>query len=142
MPVIPSEGGLYAWWGPAALLPDSPGPGHPTSPDWRLIYIGNGVDLHKRLVRTHLRERSGQSAVRRVLAAVVSPSEGWGAVQGPSWVQVAETDEARVTGWMRKHLAITWTVTPEHADVERAVIALMQPPLNHRHNRSHRRTRR
>lgn len=137
LPDMPRAGGLYAWWSPVALLPGVPGPVHPSEPDWRLLYVGEGVNLHHRIMRTHLAERSGQSALRRVLAAVLSEREGWTAVQGARRVQVAPEHEGSLTTWMTGHLGLTWALTAAHATLEREVIAAIHPPLNHRHNRAH-----
>ncbi|MFL1596228.1 hypothetical protein NQ854_25385 [Rhodococcus ruber] len=45
------------------------------------------------------------------------------------WVLLPE-DEVRLTGWMRTHLRLSWYEHPTPRQVEPAVVAAWEPPLN------------
>lgn len=80
---VPAEPGLYAWWGPAGAIPGITGPAHLSS-DLELLYVGiarsgqaSRSTLRSRVVGNHIRGTTGQSTLRRSLAALLSEREGW-----------------------------------------------------------------
>ena len=139
---LPREAGLYAWWGPAGVIPGVTGPEHPTA-DLELLYVGiagsgpsSKSTLRSRVVGNHIRGTTGQSTLRRSLAALLSEGEGWRSTWTTRPVLVAE-DEQRLSQWMAATLRLTWAPHPEPWTVEAAVIEQLQPPLNQADNRSH-----
>lgn len=136
-PRIPSGPGLYGWWGEPGLLPPVTGTPHPTNPSLRLYYLGIGGDLHERMVKRHVRGGCGASTLRRSLAGLLQPEQGYRTRWTATRVVLVPEDERRLTAWIRDHLHVTWV---EHADpdgVEPAVIRAMTPPLNIDHNQGH-----
>ncbi|MFI1563822.1 GIY-YIG nuclease family protein [Streptomyces sp. NPDC020490] len=125
---LPRTAGLYAWWAAPSVLPSFPGPANLADPNRRLLYLGKATRLRSRVASNHLR-RSGSSTLRRTLAGLLMPTEGYWTAWTDRVVLVPE-DEERLSEWMRRHLALTWT---EHADplaVEGELISRLRPPLN------------
>ena len=138
----PAEPGLYAWWTVPGAVPGITGPRHPSA-GFELLYVGiagNGPasrsTLRSRLLRNHIRGTTGQSTLRRALAALLAEREGWRSrwTTRPVLVRV---DDDRLSVWMHDNLRVSWAVHPEPWTVERAVIEELQPPLNQAGNRAH-----
>lgn len=124
---LPATAGLYAWWAPPDVL--APSPGRPTRamPDSEL-YLGKAGRLRSRIASNHLRD-SGRSTLRRTLAGLLVPTEGYRTTWTDRVVLIPE-DEQRLTHWMHQHLTLTWS---EHADpvlLEKELISQLHPPLN------------
>lgn len=125
---LPRTAGLYAWWAPPSVLPSFPGPVNPADPGRRLLYLGKATRLRSRITSNHLR-RSGSSTLRRTLAGLLMPTEGYRTVRTDRVVLVPE-DEERLTAWMHEHLTLTWAEHPDPLPVERELISRLNPPLN------------
>jgi hypothetical protein len=139
---VPIEPGLYAWWAPAGAIPGVAGPAHPTDA-LELLYVGiarsgpaSKSTLRSRVVGNHIRGTTGQSTLRRSLAALLSEREGWRSRWTTRPVLISE-DELRLSEWMGGTLRLTWAACPEPWTVEAAVIEQLQPPLNQADNRAH-----
>jgi len=120
--------GVYAWWAAPGVFPDLPGRLHDSDPTLRLLYLGRATSLRGRIVRNHLR-RSGSSTLRRTLAGLLLPSEGY----RTTWtdrVVLCPDDELRLTAWMRANLRLTWAEDPRPEDIESDLIRRLRPPLN------------
>jgi len=122
--------GVYAWWAVASALPDFPGRPNEADPGLRLLYVGRAANLRGRILRTHLR-RSGDSVLRRTLAGLLMPSEGYRTTWRNGVVLIPE-DEVRLTAWMRRGLRLTWVEHPHPEDVEADLVWALNPPLNTR----------
>jgi hypothetical protein len=127
--VLPRGPGVYAWWGGRSVLPDFPGLVNPAVPALRLLYAGRAVSLRGRILRTHLR-RTADSALRRTLAGLLMPTEGYRTVRKGGAVVLVPEDEERLTAWMRRGLRLTWAEHPYPEDVEPELLARLDPPLN------------
>ncbi len=115
---------------------------HPDE-DLQLLYVGiarsgptSKGTLRSRVVGNHIRGTTGQSTLRRSLAALLSEREGWRSRWTTRPVLVAE-DEVRLSQWMAQVLRLTWATHPEPWTVEAAIIEQLQPPLNQAANRDH-----
>ena len=73
----PKTPGLYAWWMTPGALPGIAGPRHPSSDAGELAYVGLASDLRRRVGGNHIGGRTGQSTLRRGLAALLLTSEGF-----------------------------------------------------------------
>ncbi|MFF3056397.1 GIY-YIG nuclease family protein [Streptomyces sp. NPDC057909] len=125
---LPKSAGLYAWWATEDVLPGFPGPANSTDSERRLLYLGKATRLRTRIVSNHM-QRSGSSTLRRTLAGLLMPTEGYRTIWSDRVILITE-DEQRLTDWMHRHLALTWA---EHSDpqaVEGALISRLKPPLN------------
>ncbi|MFC6567099.1 GIY-YIG nuclease family protein [Actinoplanes utahensis] len=120
--------GVYAWWAAPAVFPDLPGLPNEKVPSLRLLYLGRATNLRGRILRNHLR-RSGSSTLRRTLAGLLLPDEGYRTHWTDRVVLVPE-DEARLTRWMYGHLRLTWAEEPEPVAVEAELVRRLHPPLN------------
>ncbi|MGY1885077.1 GIY-YIG nuclease family protein [Blastococcus sp. SYSU DS0753] len=98
---IPRGSGLYAWWARATTLPGVSGPAHPGVEGPELLYIGLARDLRARVVGNHFRGPTGSSTLRRVLVALLMPSEGYTTRWTTDRVVPVDADEARLSEWMR-----------------------------------------
>ncbi|MFC9465690.1 GIY-YIG nuclease family protein [Streptomyces coelicoflavus] len=125
---LPRTAGLYAWWAPPSTLPSFPGPVNPADPGRRLLYLGKATRLRTRVTSNHLR-RSGSSTLRRTLAGLLMPTEGYRTVRTDRVILVPE-DEERLTAWMHEHLSLTWAEHPDPHSAERELITRLHPPLN------------
>jgi len=120
--------GVYAWWAFPTVLPQLPGLTNDHDRHLRLLYVGQASNLRGRILKTHLR-RSGNSALRRSLAGLLMPSEGYRTVWKDGVVLVPE-DELRLTAWMRNSLRLTWAEYPEPEEVESDLVERFEPSLN------------
>ena len=114
--------------GRAAVFPDLPGPTSPTDPTVRLLYVGRATSLRGRIVRNHLR-RSANSTLRRTLAGLLMPSEGY-RTMWTDRVVLSPEDERRLTAWMHAHLRLTWAEDRIRRSLENEIIHRLRPPLN------------
>lgn len=120
--------GVYAWWAPPSVFPDLPGHIQPNDGSLRLLYLGRATSLRGRIVRNHLR-RSGSSTLRRTLAGLLMPTEGY-RTEWTDRVVLCREDEERLTRWMRANLFVTWAADPCPEEIEADLIRRMRPPLN------------
>jgi hypothetical protein len=128
---VPASSGLYAWWAPPAVFEGLPGPAHPHTADFRLLYVGIAANLRRRSLRDHLR-RSGRSTLRRTLAGLMLDTDGY-QTHRTDRVVLVPGDEVRLTAWMQTHLLVSWFPHPAPRDVEAAVIERWAPPLHVTH---------
>jgi hypothetical protein len=134
---LPRAAGLYAWWAPLGLLPGVSGPVHPSTDGCELLYIGLARNLRTRVGKNHFRGPTGSSTLRRALVALLMPSMGYTTRWTTDRVVPIDTDEKRLSAWMREHLRVTWAQHPDPDAVEAAVIKNLGPPLNQSHNKAH-----
>lgn len=139
---VPASPGLYAWWVPTGAVPGIAGPPHPGA-DLEMLYVGiapnraaSRATLRSRVVGNHIRGRTGQSTLRRSLAALLSESQGWRA-RWTSRPVLVDDDERRLSTWMGENLRLTWAVSGEPWAIEGAVIEQLTPPLNQADNSGH-----
>jgi excinuclease UvrABC nuclease subunit len=125
---LPRGGGVYAWWAAPTVFPDLPGLDHPDDPVLRLLYLGRATSLRGRITRNHLR-KSGNSTLRRTLAGLLMPTEGYRTVWTDR-VVLSPEDERRLTAWMHEHLRLTWAEDPAPGEIEAELIRRLTPPLN------------
>lgn len=140
--LVPDEPGLYAWWSRPNALPGIAGPAHPDG-EHELLYVGlarsglsSGATLRSRVVGNHIRGTTGQSTLRRALAALLHEQEGWRSTFTDRPLLVRD-DEQRLTAWMQDNLALSWVVHEQPWTVEADVIGELTPPLNQSANSSH-----
>ena len=125
---LPRGGGFYAWWAAPGVFPDLPSLNHPDDATLRLLYVGRATSLRGRITRNHLR-KSGNSTLRRTLAGLLMPTEGYRTVWTDRVVLRPE-DERRLTDWMREHLRLTWAEDVAPEEIEADLIWRLTPPLN------------
>ncbi|SNR56218.1 hypothetical protein SAMN06272737_112143 [Blastococcus mobilis] len=139
---VPTEPGVYAWWSLPGALPGITGPCHPDG-EHELIYVGiarsgpsSVATLRSRVLGNHVRGTTGQSTLRRSLAALLFEQRNWRSRFTDRPLLVPD-DELRLDDWMQQHLALTWAVHEEPWTMEAQVIAELTPPLNQSANSSH-----
>ncbi len=120
--------GVYAWWAYPTVFPELPGLTNEHDRHLRLMYVGRAVNLRGRILKTHLR-RSGSSSLRRTLAGLLMPTEGYRTMWADGVVLVPE-DELRLTAWMRRSLRLTWAEHPYPEDIEGDLVTRFEPALN------------
>jgi hypothetical protein len=120
--------GVYAWWAAPDVFPDLPGRAHDSDATVRLLYIGRATSLRGRILRNHLR-RSGSSMLRRTLAGLLMPTQGY-RTMWTDQVVLCPDDEVRLTAWMHANLRITWAEDPKPEDIEPEIVRRWRPPLN------------
>ncbi|MEU2349849.1 GIY-YIG nuclease family protein [Modestobacter sp. NPDC049651] len=139
---VPAEPGLYAWWASFGAVPGISGPRHPVA-DVQLLYVGiapnsaaSKATLRSRVVGDHIRGTTGESTLRRSLAALLSEQQGWRS-RWTSRPVLVNRDELRLSEWMGERLRLSWAVHPEPWTLEAAVIAELEPPLNQADDSAH-----
>lgn len=125
---LPTAAGVYAWWAPPEILASFPGSANTGDAGRRLLYLGKASRLRSRVVSNHLRD-SGRSTLRRTLAGLLMPTEGYRTVWTDRVVLTPE-DEQRLTHWMHQHLTLTWSEHPDPVPLEKELISHLYPPLN------------
>ncbi|WP_155055739.1 GIY-YIG nuclease family protein [Streptomyces blattellae] len=125
---LPTTAGVYAWWAPPEVLTSFLGPVNSGDAGLRLLYLGKAGRLRSRVASNHLRD-SGRSTLRRTLAGLLMPAEGYRTTWTDRVVLVPE-DEQRLTRWMHHHLTLTWTEHPDPVPLEKELISRLRPPLN------------
>ncbi|MEU8862115.1 GIY-YIG nuclease family protein [Streptomyces umbrinus] len=125
---LPRTAGLYAWWAPPSVLAAFSGPTNSGDPGRRLLYLGKATRLRTRIAGNHLR-LSGGSTLRRTLAGLLMPTEGYRTTWTDRVILVPD-DERRLTEWMHRHLTLTWAEHPDPVPLETALISSLCPPLN------------
>ena len=56
--------------------------------------------------------------------------EGWQPTSAGSRVRLTKSDNAELSRWQERHLALRWTMHPSPRSIEPLVIEGMSPPLN------------
>ncbi|QOV33853.1 GIY-YIG nuclease family protein [Streptomyces ferrugineus] len=125
---LPTTAGLYAWWAPPEVLAPFHGPADSGDGGRRLLYLGKAKRLRSRIASNHLRD-SGRSTLRRTLAGLLIDTQGYRTTWTDRVVLVPE-DEQRLTDWMHRNLALTWSEHPDPVPLETALISRLRPPLN------------
>jgi hypothetical protein len=139
LPELPPKPGLYAIYGvEAAWVQLRLGEPRPEA----ALYVGKAEDsLLARDLDYHFGDgRTGSSTVRRSFAALLREQLMLSAIpRNPTKpghfanYGLAPTDDAKLTAWMRRHLQIAvwpWNGTRSLADIERAILQQLNPPLN------------
>ncbi|GAA1625261.1 GIY-YIG nuclease family protein [Catellatospora bangladeshensis] len=133
---VPSAVGMYAWWAAPTVFTNLPGPTNGNDPAVRLLYLGiaerKGGGLRTRVIREHL-ARSRRSTLRRTLAGLLMPTEGYRTTWADGHVVLVPDDEQRLTTWMHANLRLTWFRGEDPEQHEQILIDSLEPPLNVKH---------
>ncbi len=135
--------GVYAWWFDPAL-PLVPRDGCLRMGLHDMLYVGIAppsrsgegsrrlTPIKQRLLRNHLRGSIRRSTLRQSLAAILAEQMGFGFCRDASGKsRMRPEDEARLTGWMNTHAAVTFIHTDDPSGLEEALIRNGPPlPLN------------
>ncbi|WP_261554732.1 MFS transporter [Frankia tisae] len=134
---VPGEPGLYAWWATPGVLPGVPAAAHP-SMSLGLLYVGiAGTSLRQRIVRQHLAANTGSSTFRFTLASHLLAEGGLTPFRKGGKVLLPPAQLAWLRHWQVSYLHVSWVARPDPTEVEAAVIAAMEPPLNGDDNANH-----
>jgi len=134
---VPDEPGLYAWWAVPGALPGVPTAAHP-SLSLGLVYVGiASTSLRQRIVRQHLAANTGSSTFRLTLASHLLVEGGLTPYRKGKKVLLPRGQLDWLLGWQVSHLYVSWVARQDPAEVEAAVIAAMEPPLNGDDNEGH-----
>jgi len=141
---LPAKPGFYAWWIEREGIKRVPHHAHPTRPGLGLLYVGisptrpgsSGL-IRSRVIGQHVRGNTSSSTFRFVLASLLIDELALRPRATTKKVVLGAADNARLRQWQFEHLHITWCVRERPWEVERGVIALLQPPLNSAANQEH-----
>lgn len=141
---LPAKPGFYAWWMDERTIPALPRHPHSLRLDLSLLYVGisptrassSGL-IRSRVINQHVRGNTSSSTFRFVLASLLLDELELKPRATIKKVVLDADDNARLRQWQFDHLSITWCARPSPWEVEDAVIALMQPPLNSAANQTH-----
>jgi GIY-YIG catalytic domain-containing protein len=136
--------GFYAWWVEAGTIPGVPHHPHPAKPDLGLLYVGispkrpssSGL-IRSRVINQHVKGSTSSSTFRFVLASLLLDELALRPGATIKKVVLDPDDNARLCRWQFDHTSLTWCERPRPWEIEDAVIALMQPPLNSAANEHH-----
>jgi hypothetical protein len=132
--------GLYSWWadeGGLAMLSESLGGSLPS-----LIYVGQAgatssrsktqrmTTLYSRIKGNHLTGNISSSTFRQTLSAILRDPLNLGVTTSG---RLDRESNQRVSAWMREHLQLVifpWEARDNLIELEEAVLATLDPPLN------------
>jgi len=141
---LPAVPGFYAWWVDRSSIVSLPHHPHPSAPDLDLLYVGispkrasSSGTVRSRVIDQHVRGNISSSTLRFALAAFLMGELKLNPRATRKKVTLDRDGNARLREWQFAHLALTWCARDQPWEVEDAVIALMQPPLNCAANESH-----
>ena len=141
---LPAKPGFYAWWVARGSIDGIPHHPHPARPELGLLYIGisptrptSGGVIRSRVIDQHVRGNTASSTFRFVLAAFLVNELTLTPRATTKKVILDREDNARLRQWQFEHLRLTWCERARPWEVEDAVIALLQPPLNCAANENH-----
>lgn len=136
----PATAGFYAWWCRADRLADAQ-PSFPleqrppVDPAWSLLYVGispsspsSTRNVATRFAKDHVGGNIGGSTFRQSLAAMLLESLRLRPRVGSDRSRLVS--EAPLSRWIAECCGVTFAPAGRPWDLERAVIALMDPPLN------------
>lgn len=133
--------GMYAWWFDSDL-PLVPRGDCLRSGGHDLLYIGiappsrSGASritpIRRRLIRNHLRGKVRGSTLRQSLAALLAERMGFAfSRDARGKPRMGKDDEARLSGWMAAHAAVTFIHSDDPWGLEEALVRTGPPlPLN------------
>lgn len=141
---VPGAPGFYAWWAARGAIPGLPHHPHPRRPELGLLYAGisparpsSRGTIRSRVVAQHVRGNTSSSTFRFVLASLLLEELALTPRKTASKVVLDREDNARLREWQLGHLYLTWCERERPWEVEGAVVALMEPPLNSAGNSAH-----
>lgn len=141
---LPAQPGFYAWWIERGIIAGVPHHPHPTRSRLGLLYVGisptratsHGL-IRSRVIDQHVRGNTSSSTFRFVLASLLLNELKLRPRVTAKKVVLDAGDNLRLRLWQLEHLEITWCARERPWEIEDAVIALTQPPLNSAGNRAH-----
>lgn len=141
---LPAKAGFYAWWIERDTIPGVPHHPHLARPEFGLLYVGispkrpgsRGL-IRSRVIDQHVRGNTSSSTFRFVLAAMLLDELQLKPRATLKKVVLDRADNDRLRRWQFDHLSLTWCERERPWEIEDAVIALMQPPLNSAANVAH-----
>lgn len=141
---VPAVPGFYAWWATRGAIAAAPHNSHPLDAELSLLYVGisparasSGGTIRSRVLGQHVRGNTSSSTFRFVLVSLLLDELALTPRARARKVVLDAADNERLREWQLRHLRLTWAVRERPWEVEAAVIALMQPPLNSAGNSAH-----
>jgi hypothetical protein len=141
---LPRAPGFYAWWVEAGTIAGVPHHPHPATAELGLLYVGISPRrpsscglIRSRVINQHVKGNTSSSTFRFVLASLLLDELGLRPRATIKKVVLDPNDNTRLRQWQVDHTSLTWCERPRPWEIEDAVIALMQPPLNSAGNRNH-----
>jgi len=141
---LPQRNGVYARWTLAGAIPGVPERLHPVESNLALFYVGiapvrasSSATLNSRVVGNHLKGNTGSSTFRLTLASLLIDELGFRPRQTKTKFVLPPDQNRRLSDWQQSNLRLTWSEHDKPWNIEDAVIAELEPPLNLAKNASH-----
>lgn len=141
---LPAAPGFYAWWIERDTIAGVPHHPPPNRSELGLLYVGispkrpgSGGLIRSRVIDQHVKGNTSSSTFRFVLASLLLDELHLKPRVTIKKVVLDRDDNQRLRQWQFDHLSLTWCERERPWEVEDAVIALMQPPLNSAANQAH-----
>ena len=142
--LLPMAPGFYCWWSRRGSIGAVPHVANPHDGDLALLYVGispgregSRQTIRSRVLGNHLNGNVGSSTFRFVLAALLVDALTLRPVMRGTKVALDAQDNARLSQWQGEHLLLTWCPRERPWEIERDVIACLEPPLNSTANAAH-----
>ncbi|MDE6577194.1 MAG: hypothetical protein K2J82_02505 [Muribaculaceae bacterium] len=104
--------------------------------EYELIYVGiSNKSLRKRDFHQHFtKNNAGQSTLRKSIGSLMGlkktyRSEGEKGKPSPK-IKFVDNDEEKLSEWMKKNLLLLFKASSNPKDMEKDMIAVLNPPLN------------
>ena len=146
---VPATPGIYAWY--FLPLPIAVDTSRGVEVDgWRLLYVGispkpppaNGTAASRQQLRSRLRQHyrgnAAGSTLRLTLGCLLASELGLQLRRVGSGQRLTFADGERVlSGWMGSHARVCWMAHPRPWELEQALVAWLDLPLNLHGNAHH-----
>lgn len=143
----PTSSGLYSWWFekrvikkllPTIKLTDYPedSKGWIFKKKWKLLYIGKGSNLKRRILDYHFSGDADVSSLRLSLGCLLSIELGiclWKRprpTEGEYGYTFSDEGEEKLTKWMAENAWVSWSERPDYDESEKKYIRKYTPLLN------------
>jgi hypothetical protein len=147
---VPATPGIYAWYFPPPPFAVDTG-GYVEVDGWRLLYVGispkpppaNGTPASRQQLRSRLRQHyrgnAAGSTLRLTLGSVLAAQLGLRLRRVGSGRRLTFADgEPILSGWRGSHARVCWMAHPRPWELEQALVARLDLPLNLHGNNQHR----
>jgi hypothetical protein len=139
---VPAAAGIYAWYfSPPPLMVDTKGCVEVDG--WRLLYVGispkpppaNGTPASRQHLRSRLRQHyrgnAAGSTLRLTLGCLLAAQLGMQLRRVGSSQRLTFADgEPVLSAWMGRHARVCWMPHPQPWELEQALVARLDLPLN------------
>ena len=139
----PDESGIYGWYFneiPPYVPYKKCAHTRPRLKKWRLLYIGKGKSLKKRILGFHFNGDADVSTLRLSLGCLLIKHhklclyKRLSKTEGKYDYTFGDKGEKEISNWMKKNTRVAWVASPNYETLEKNAIHTYTLPLNIKEN--------